>query len=114
MAYPRSRLVVASRVGNLPGPIDGPTVGTSHALLREQSELAVALGLTGKLCLDTSQLAVINETISPTKSDVTWAVTFLEDFESRGRIIRDGSDLPRLGRAEKIKKLADAFGVTPE
>ena len=89
-------------------------MGTSHALLREQSELAVALGLTGKLCLDTSQLAVINETISPTKSDVTWAVTFLEDFESRGRIIRDGSDLPRLGRAEKIKKLADAFGVTPE
>ncbi len=36
MAYPRSRLVVASRVGKLPGPIDGPTVGTNHALLREQ------------------------------------------------------------------------------
>ena len=27
MAYPRAKLVVASRVGNLPGPIDGPTVG---------------------------------------------------------------------------------------
>ncbi len=114
MAYPRSRLVVASRVGNLPGPIDGPTVGTSHALLREQSELAVALGLTGKLCLDLDQLPVINETISPTKSDVTWAVNFLNDFEAGGRVIRDGSDLPRLGRAEKIKKLADAFGIEPD
>jgi citrate lyase subunit beta/citryl-CoA lyase len=114
MAYPRSRLVVASRVGNLPGPIDGPTVGTSHALLREQSELAVALGLTGKLCLDVSQLPVINEAISPTKSDVTWAVQFLEEFEARNRVIRDGSDLPRLGRAEKIKKLADAFGIEPD
>ena len=114
MAYPRSRLVVASRVGNLPGPIDGPTVGTSHALLREQSELAVALGLTGKLCLDISQLPVINEAISPTKSDVTWAVQFLDEFEARGRVIRDGSDLPRLGRAEKIKKLADAFGIEPD
>lgn len=114
MAYPRSRLVVASRVGNLPGPIDGPTVGTSHALLREQSELAVALGLTGKLCLDLDQLPVINETISPTKSDVTWAVTFLDDFEAGGRVIRDGSDLPRLGRAEKIKKLAEAFGIEPD
>jgi len=114
MAYPRSRLVVASRVGNLPGPIDGPTVGTSHALLREQSELAVALGLTGKLCLDISQLPVINEAISPTKSDVTWAVQFLEEFEARNRVIRDGSDLPRLGRAEKIKKLADAFGIEPD
>jgi citrate lyase subunit beta/citryl-CoA lyase len=26
MAYPRSRLVLASRIGGLPGPIDGPTV----------------------------------------------------------------------------------------
>jgi citrate lyase subunit beta/citryl-CoA lyase len=114
MAYPRSRLVVASRVGNLPGPIDGPTVGTSHAILREQSELAVALGLTGKLCLSLDQLPVVNETICPTRSDVAWAVNFLNDFEAAGRVIRDGSDLPRLGRAEKIKKLADAFGIEPE
>ncbi len=114
MAYPRSRLVVASRIGDLPGPIDGPTVGSAHSVLREQSQLAVALGLTGKLCLDTGQLAVINETISPTRSDVTWAREFLADFEARGRVIRDGSDLPRLGRAQKIEKLARAFGITPE
>jgi citrate lyase subunit beta/citryl-CoA lyase len=113
MAYPRSRLVVASRIGNLPGPIDGPTVGSSHPVLREQSAVAVALGLTGKLCLDVDQLPVINEVISPTKSDVTWARDFLADFEARGRVIRDGSDLPRLGRAQKIDKLATAFGVTP-
>lgn len=113
MAYPRSRLVVASRIGNLPGPIDGPTVSSSHPILREQSEMAVALGLTGKLCLDIEQLPVINEVISPTKSDVTWARDFLADFEARGRVIRDGSDLPRLGRAQKIDKLATAFGVLP-
>ncbi|WP_066042206.1 HpcH/HpaI aldolase/citrate lyase family protein [Herbiconiux solani] len=113
MAYPRSRLVVASRVGNLPGPIDGPTVSSSHPILREQSAVAVALGLTGKLCLDVEQLPVINEVISPTQSDVTWARDFLDDFEARGRVIRDGSDLPRLGRAEKIDKLARAFGVQP-
>lgn len=113
MAYPRSRLVVASRVGNLPGPIDGPTVGTSHPVLREQGEVAVALGMTGKLCLDIEQLPIINEVISPTRSDVAWARDFLADFEARGRVIRDGSDLPRLGRAEKIDKLARAFGVEP-
>jgi citrate lyase subunit beta/citryl-CoA lyase len=114
MSYPRSRLVVASRIGNLPGPIDGPTVGSAHSVLREQSALAVALGLTGKLCLDTGQIPVINETISPTRSDVTWARDFLADFEARGRVIRDGSDLPRLGRAQKIEKLATAFGISPE
>ena len=73
MAYPRSRLVVASRIGELPGPIDGPTVGSSHPVLREQSSIAVALGLTGKLCLDVDQLPVINEVISPTSSDTAWA-----------------------------------------
>jgi len=113
MAYPRSRLVVASRVGNLPGPIDGPTVGTNHPVLREQGEMAVALGMTGKLCLDIEQLPIINEVISPTRSDVAWARDFLADFEARGRVIRDGSDLPRLGRAQKIDKLARAFGVEP-
>ena len=32
---------------------------------------------------------------------------------ANGHVIRDGSDLPRLGRAEKIMKLAVAFGVQP-
>ena len=113
MSYPRSRLVVASRVGNLPGPIDGPTVGTNHPVLREQGAMAVALGMTGKLCLDIEQLPIINDVISPTRSDVAWAREFLEDFEAGGSVIRDGSDLPRLGRAEKIDKLARAFGVEP-
>ena len=113
MAYPRSRLVVASRVGDLPGPIDGPTVSNSHPVLREQSAVAVSLGLTGKLCLDTGQLPVINEAISPAPSDVIWAREFLADFDARGRVIRDGSDLPRLGRAEKIARLADAFAICP-
>jgi citrate lyase subunit beta/citryl-CoA lyase len=37
----------------------------------------------------------------------------LADFEARGSVIRDGSDPPRLGRAQKIDKLARAFGVEP-
>jgi citrate lyase subunit beta/citryl-CoA lyase len=113
MAYPRSRLVIASRVGGLPGPIDGPTVSASHPVLREQSALTVSLGLTGKLCLQLDQLPVINEVISPAPSDVAWARDFLADFDARGQVIRDGSDLPRLGRARKIEKLATAFGVEP-
>ncbi|WP_242658441.1 HpcH/HpaI aldolase/citrate lyase family protein [Klenkia brasiliensis] len=113
MAYPRSRLVVASRVGGLPGPIDGPTVGSSHGVLRDATEVTVSLGLTGKLCLVIDQLPVINEVISPTPSDVAWATDFLADFDARGQVIRDGSDLPRLGRARKIMNLATAFGVEP-
>lgn len=113
MAYPRARLVVASRVGGLPGPIDGPTVGSSLPLLREHSSVTVSMGMTGKLCLAMEQSDIINEVISPTPTDVGWALEFLADFESRGRVIRDGSDLPRLGRAEKIATLARSFGVQP-
>src|SRR6478735_2063818 len=113
MSYPRAKLVVASRVGNLPGPIDGPTVGTNHPILREQTGITVMMGMTGKLCLAIDQTHVINEVISPTPSDVAWATDFMADFEASGRVIRDGSDLPRLGRAEKIMKLAVAFGVEP-
>ena len=113
MAFPRSRLVIASRIGNLPGPIDGPTVSSSHPILREQTAVTVSLGLTGKLCLDMEQLPVINEVISPAPSDVAWARDFLADFEARGQVIRDGSDLPRLGRARKIERLARTFGVEP-
>lgn len=113
MAYPRSRLVVASRIGDLPGPIDGPTVSNNHQVLRDQSAMTVSLGLTGKLCLDPGQVPVINEVISPTPSDVAWARDFVAEFEARGRVVRDGSDLPRLGRARKIERLASAFGVQP-
>lgn len=111
MAYPRSRLVVASRIGNLPGPIDGPTISPSHSIIREKTEVAVALGMTGKLVIDQDKVSVINEAISPTQSDIEWAQNFLADFESRGRVVRDGSDLPRLGRAEKIVKLASSLGL---
>lgn len=113
MAYPRAKLVVASRVGNLPGPIDGPTVGTNHPILREQSAITVSMGMTGKLALAADQTTIINEVISPTPSDVAWATDFMNDFNARGGEIRDGSDLPRLGRAQKIMKLAVAYGVQP-
>jgi len=111
MSYPRSRLVVASRIGDLPGPIDGPTVGPNHGLLRQQSDLAVSLGLTGKLCLDEKQTVVINDSIRPTSSDIIWANDFLEEFNASGGVVRDGSDPPRLKRAEKILNLASALGI---
>jgi citrate lyase subunit beta/citryl-CoA lyase len=113
MSYPRSRLTTASAIAGLTGPIDGPTVSKSHPIIREQSETAVSLGLTGKLCLDVNQLPVINECFSPPPADVGWARDFIEEFNARGRIVRDGSDLPRLKRAERIDSLARAFGIEP-
>ncbi len=113
MAYPRSRLVVASRIGDLPGPIDGPAVGAGPPALREQSAVTVSLGLTGKLCLDPEQAPVINEVLSPAPSAVAEAQDVLAGFAARGGVVRDGSDLPRLARARRIQRLAETFGVLP-
>jgi citrate lyase subunit beta/citryl-CoA lyase len=44
---------------------------------------------------------------------VAWARAFLAEFEARNHVVRDGSDLPRLGRAQKVERLARAFGVEP-
>ncbi|HEY0247001.1 MAG TPA: CoA ester lyase [Gryllotalpicola sp.] len=113
MAYPRTRLVLASRIGGLPGPIDGPTVASTHPVLREQAADGVALGMTGKLCLDMEQPSVINESMSPSPADVAWALDFLAKFEADGRVIRDGSDKPRLARAETIRRRSEIFHIQP-
>lgn len=112
MAYPRSRLVVASRIGGLTGPIDTPTVSSTHGVIREQCADGVSMGMTGKLCLDGDQPGVINESMSPTSADVAWAVGFIESFEAGGRVIRDGSDKPRLARAEMILLRAEYFRIS--
>ncbi len=114
MAYPRSRLVVASRIAGLPGPVDGPTTSPGRAALREACEVSVQLGLTGKLCLEAAQVEVVEEVLSPARADVAWARRFLADFDARGRVVRDGGDLPRLGRAERIERLARAYGVAAD
>ncbi|WP_299039079.1 alpha/beta fold hydrolase [uncultured Pseudokineococcus sp.] len=113
MGYPRSRLVVASRIGGLPAPVDGPTTGGGRSGLREACDLAMDLGLRGKLCLDPGDAGVLNEALSPTRTDVAWARGFLADFAARGRVVRDSGDLPRLGRAERLDLLARAYGVEP-
>jgi len=69
--------------------------------------------MTGKLCLDLDQPAVINESFSPSPADVAWAMDFLADFEAAGSVIRDGSDKPRLARAKVISERAALFRVNP-
>lgn len=109
LAYPRSRLVVASRAAGLPGPIDGPSLGTDPETVRDQSAHAASLGMTGRLCLHGVQAPVVNGALSPSDDDVAWASGVLDEFEARGRVIRDGSDLPRLARARAITADAAAF-----
>jgi citrate lyase subunit beta / citryl-CoA lyase len=110
LAYARSRLVIASRVGGLPGPIDGPSVDAAERELLEASRLSREMGMTGKLCLAPAAAETINKGLSPSEAERQWATDLLAAHES-GAAPEDGSYLPRLFRARKILSLATAYGL---
>ncbi|MDO5634271.1 MAG: CoA ester lyase [Micrococcus sp.] len=112
LAYTRSQFTIAAKATGLPGPIDGPTVGTTGVKLSEATAVTAEFGMTGKICLTPEQCAAVNEGLSPSQEELAWANEFLADFAADGGEIRNGSDLPRKARAEKILALAAAFGVT--
>ena len=114
MAYPRTRLVLAAGSATCPARSTVRPSPRTHPVLRKQAADGVAMGMTGKLCLDIEHPPVINESMSPSPSDVAWALDFLAAFEAGGRVIRDGSDKPRLARAETIKRRAAIFRISPQ
>jgi citrate lyase subunit beta / citryl-CoA lyase len=69
--------------------------------------------MTGKICLSPDQCPAVNEGLSPSQDEITWAGEFFAEFERDGGEIRNGSDLPRIARATKILDLAKAYGIHP-
>lgn len=111
MAYARSKLVMASRVGKLPGAIDGPPLAAdSDDTVLKSSAHTAAMGMTGRLCLNREQVDVINQAMSPSNDELEWAHELIQAHESGGAV-GDGSYLPRLARAQKIADLADSYGL---
>ncbi|WP_026530214.1 HpcH/HpaI aldolase/citrate lyase family protein [Haematomicrobium sanguinis] len=110
LAYARSKLVVASRVGRLPGPIDGPAVGAEGQALIDACKVTSSMGMTGKLTLNPAQTDTINKALAPSEDEITWAHDLL-DAHAAGAVVGDGSYLPRLARAQKISELADSYGL---
>jgi citrate lyase subunit beta/citryl-CoA lyase len=112
LAYTRSRFTIAAKAAHLPSAIDGPTVGSSALKLSEATSVSVEFGMTGKICLTPEQCAPVNEGLSPSQDDISWAREFFAEFDRDGGEIRNGSDLPRIARATKILDLARAYGIT--
>ncbi|KHE74267.1 aldolase [Kocuria marina] len=110
LAFARSTLVTASRVGELPGPIDGPTNGVSGDELEAACKVTQSMGMTGKLCLNPEQTDGINHALAPSDQEIRWAREMIEQAES-GHAGADGSYLPRLARAKKVSELAETYGL---
>ncbi|WP_022872137.1 HpcH/HpaI aldolase/citrate lyase family protein [Nesterenkonia alba] len=111
LAYARSRLVIASRVGGLPGAIDGPTeANADEETITAACQVTAEMGMTGKLSLNRAQVELVNRGLSPSEEELRWARELIEAHE-RGASVGDGSYLPRLARAQKIASLADSYGL---
>ena len=111
LAYARSRFTIAAKAAGLPSAIDGPTIGSNALKLIEATAVSVEFGMTGKICLTPDQCAVVNEGLSPSQDEISWAKEFFAEFERDGGEIRNGSDLPRIARATKILELARSYGI---
>jgi citrate lyase subunit beta/citryl-CoA lyase len=111
LAYTRSRFTIAAKAAHLPSAIDGPTIGSNPLKLIEATAVSVEFGMTGKICLNPDQCAVVNEGLSPSQDEIAWAKEFFAEFERDGGEIRNGSDLPRIARATKILELARSYGI---
>ena len=113
LAYARSRFTIAATAAHLPSAIDGPTVGSSALKLSEATAVSAEFGMTGKICLTPDQCSTVNEGLSPSQDEISWAREFFTEFERDGGEIRNGSDLPRIARANKILDLARSYGIVP-
>ncbi|GAA1047614.1 HpcH/HpaI aldolase/citrate lyase family protein [Rothia amarae] len=110
LSYARSQLVLASRAGELPGPIDGPSVGKYGGDLMKECHYTTMHGMTGKLLLDPRQAETINLTLAPSDEEIQWAQEMLNEAGG-GNVPKDGSYLPRLARARKVSELAKTYGL---
>lgn len=99
----RSSLVLASRLGGLPPPVDGVTVSTTDGdAARSAAVRARGLGFGGKLCIHPRQLGPVAEGFRPTAEQLDWAKRVVEAGE--GVSVVDGQmvDRPVLARARAI------------
>ncbi|MBJ7464464.1 MAG: aldolase [Mycolicibacterium sp.] len=110
LAYPRARLVIASRAAGLAAPIDGPTLRDQSRHLARETAIASSAGMTGRLCLDPEHAETINTLLSPSALDID---------EARGTLARldaptgpyDGSVGPTRARAQAVLDLAEKLGL---
>ncbi|MBJ7336993.1 aldolase/citrate lyase family protein [Mycolicibacterium sp.] len=110
LAYPRARLVIASRAAGLPAPIDGPTLRGQEAHLARDTAVTKAVGMTGRLCLDLAHAATINALLSPSLPEIDEARRTLARLDAPAGPY-DGSVGPTRARAEALLEYADRLGL---
>jgi citrate lyase subunit beta/citryl-CoA lyase len=103
----RMRLVLASRVANLPPPVDGVTSALDDAVrIEQEARRARSLGFGGKLCIHPKQVTIVNAAFSPSPAELDWARRIVDAAGGAGgaAVAVDGRmvDAPVLARARRL------------
>ena len=113
--YAMQRIVVAARAAGL-RVLDGPVAdyGDEEGL-RRSCLIARSLGFDGKWCIHPAQIAVVNETFSPTDREVEWARKVVAAYEEAnatgsGSVSVDG----HMVDAASIKLARNTLGKVPK
>lgn len=109
----RTGLVLASRLANLPPPIDGVAVAVEDTTqLHVDVRWVRQLGFGAKLCIHPRQVAVVNAGFSPSEQELAWARRVVKASEAAGgaAVAVDGRmvDLPVVLRARALMAQAEA------
>ena len=113
--YAMQRIVVAARATGL-RVLDGPVADYSDEEgLRRSCLIARSLGFDGKWCIHPAQIAVVNETFSPTDREVEWAKKVVAAYEEAnatgsGSVSVDG----QMVDAASIKLARNTLGKVPK
>ena len=105
LLYFSSRLVLASRLANLPSPVDGVMVNVlDDSGWLAEARRARSIGFGGKLCIHPRQVQAVNEGFSPSAAEVAWADKVVAGVGERETAVVDGQfvDRPVLLRARAI------------
>lgn len=110
LAYAASRIVMASRLADLPAPVAGvtPQLDDDARLLSDLAQ-ARSFGFSAKLCIHPKQIAIIHEALLPNAQALDWARRVLAaDAASPGAARLDGRmvDRPVVLQAQRVLALA--------
>lgn len=104
LLHARSALVLAAAAAGCAPPMDGVTTALDDAdAVRRDTEHAVELGFTGKLCVHPRQIAPVHDALRPSEDELRWARAVLA-ASSGDAVAVDGQlvDRPVLLRAERL------------
>jgi len=101
----RHRLLLHARAADLPAPLDGVHQKLDDIEgLRAEAARARGAGMGGMLCVHPAQVAVVNDTFSPSQAELAWARGVVRAAEGqRGAFRLEGRmvDAPVLERARR-------------